>query len=99
MASALTTVDYTLITNPADALHLLENMGQYREVAMDLEGHNLGKTGTLSLITLMGTDNKIYIIDTQEPGLNLDNGDSVPFQDKLKQLLESENITKVWVYF
>ena len=58
--SSRQSIDYTLITNPDDALHLLDNMGQYQEVAMDLEGHNLGKDGTLSLITLMGPDNRIY---------------------------------------
>lgn len=90
----------TLIDNVADLSLLLDRIaaygGQSPALYIDLEGNNLSRDGTLSLVTIfVDAEDKVYLIDVtvlKNAAFDTESPDG----HTLKDILESEHIIKVF---
>ena len=80
---------YVFIDEEKTCRDALRNINAWKTIAVDCEGENLGRAGTLSLIQVATPDHKAYIFDVHTPELcksAMDGG--------LRKVLESRKILK-----
>lgn len=89
-------MDYELIDTTAMLKTFIDSIGADAILYIDLEGNNLGREGTLSLVTILVEEHqKVHLVDVtslKEDAFSVagSNGQT------LKQILESSEITKVF---
>jgi exonuclease 3'-5' domain-containing protein 1 len=65
------------------------NLFRKKQVAIDLEGVDLGRTGTISVITIATNENEIFIFDITTLG-------EEAFKSGLRRLLEDSRVKKIF---
>ena len=67
---------------------MTETISKEPRIALDCEGYNLGRTGTLDIITIATPNKKVYLIDITTMGQDA-------FRGGFKDLLESDRCEKL----
>ena len=80
---------YVFVDDERTCRDALRNINAWKNVAVDCEGGNLGRDGTLSLIQVATPDHKAYIFDVHTPELR-----NMIMDSGLRKVLESRKILK-----
>lgn len=84
----LTDLSQTVVTNTQKCLKIVTSLRDSEIIVLDAEGVNIGKYGPLTLLQIGTFDRKVHLFDIQTNNELFTRG-------KLKEILQSENITKV----